>query len=216
MIETVLVMIGVITAVRLLHMTCAANIQWIAIPGLLVTAALVPAWIQKREFPRLGLSGTGVPSRSTVAVGRVCLLVFPAVFLGLWLWTRFHFPVPLRPIVPERQGWFAWLLYQFFYVAVAEEIFFRGYIQANALCWLRRTGGLPGITPQGAAILLSAGCFALAHVIVQGQAAASLTFLPGLALAWLFLRTGSLLAPILFHGFANVSYAVMALALAQP
>jgi membrane protease YdiL (CAAX protease family) len=45
---------------------------------------------------------------------------------------------------------------------------------------------------------------------------AGLTFLPGLILAWLFLRTGSLLAPIVFHGLANVSYAMMAMALARP
>ncbi len=50
----------------------------------------------------------------------------------------------------------------------------------------------------------------------QGRPTAALTFLPGLLLGWLFLRTGSLLSPILFHGLANVSYAVMALTLAQP
>jgi len=36
---------------------------------------------------------------------------------------------------------------------------------------------------------------------------------PRLTLAWLFFRTGTLLAPILFHGLANVSYALMGMAL---
>jgi membrane protease YdiL (CAAX protease family) len=36
------------------------------------------------------------------------------------------------------------------------------------------------------------------------------TFLPGLVLAWLFIRTRALLAPILFHGLANVSYGLFA------
>jgi membrane protease YdiL (CAAX protease family) len=216
MIETIVVTVGAIAAVRLLHMTCATSIQWIAIPGVLVTAALAPAWIQKRDFPRLGLSGAATLSSSTVAVAGVCLLVFPVVFLGLWVLTRLHLSVPLRPVVPERHGWFAWLFYQFFYVAVAEEVFFRGYLQANTMRWLHQAGPWLGITPPGAAMVVSAGCFALAHVLVQGQATAGLTFLPGLVLAWLFLRTGSLLAPILFHGFANVSYAVMAMTLARP
>jgi membrane protease YdiL (CAAX protease family) len=75
---------------------------------------------------------------------------------------------------------------------------------------------LPGFAPACIAIFVSAGCFALAHVVVQGQITAALTFVPGVILAWLFLRTGSLLAPILFHGVANVSYAVIALTLTRP
>jgi membrane protease YdiL (CAAX protease family) len=211
-IETLLVTAGTIAAVRLLHVSCAANLQWIAVPGVLVTAALVPAWVRKREFPRLGFA-LDHASLVACAVGGVCLCVLPAIFLGLWMLTLWQVPLPLRPIVPERQGWFAWLLYQFLYVAVAEEVFFRGYVQANALTLLRRCRCLPEAVVSGTAIALSAGCFAAAHVIVQGQMAAALTFLPGMILAWLFLRTGTLLAPIVFHGLANISYALMAAAL---
>ena len=53
-----------------------------------------------------------------------------------------------------------------------------------------------------------AACFVAAHVIIQGQIVSVLTFLPGLVLGWLFIRTKSLLAPILFHGLANVCYVV--------
>ncbi len=228
MLETVLVTAGVLALIRFLHTGSATSLQWIMIPGVLVTAALVPAWIGKREFPRLGLD-LDHGSLVAVTVGGVCLCVLPAVFLGLWVLTLLNLPVPLRPIVPERQGWPAWLLYQFFYVAVAEEVFFRGYVQANTTRWLQQSARLPQLAPActGApnasfrvgdpiAILVSAGCFALAHVVVQGQITAALTFLPGLVLAWLFLRTGSLLAPILFHGVANVSYAVIAMTLARP
>jgi membrane protease YdiL (CAAX protease family) len=215
MIETILVTSGVLALIRFLHAGSATSLQWITIPGVLVTAALVPAWIGKREFPRLGLD---LDHGSLVAatVGAVCLCVLPTIFLGLWVLTLLNLPVPLRPTVPERQGWVAWLVYQFFYVAVAEEVFFRGYVQGNTMKWLQQFTGLPRLAPTCIAIFVSAGCFALAHVVVQGQIAAALTFLPGLILAWLFLRTGSLLAPILFHGVANVSYAVIALALARP
>jgi membrane protease YdiL (CAAX protease family) len=212
-IETIMVMTGAIAVIRFLHVSCAASVQWIAIPAVLVTAALVPAWIQKRDFPRIGfdLDHTGLVAGT---VGWVCVCVFPAIFFGLWVLTLLNLPLPLRPIVPERQGWLTWLLYQFFYVAVAEEIFFRGYVQANAMRWLRQSGRWRGISPQCIAIVLSAGCFTLAHVVVQGRITTVLTFLPGLVLAWLFVRTGSLLAPILFHGLANVSYALMAMTLA--
>ncbi len=213
--ETVLVTGGVLALIRFLHISGAPSLQWIVIPGVLVTAALVPAWIGKREFPRLGLDldhGTLVAA----TVGGACLCVLPAVFLGLWILTLLNLPVPLRPIVPERQGWPAWLFYQFFYVAVAEEVFFRGYVQGNTARWLRQATRLPRLAPAGIAIFVSAGCFAVAHVVVQGQITAALTFVPGLILAWLFLRTGSLLAPILFHGVANVSYALIAMTLARP
>jgi membrane protease YdiL (CAAX protease family) len=212
-IETIVVTAGALAAIRLLHANFAASVQWMVIPAVLVAAALVPAWVRKREFPRIGfdLDHTGLIAGT---VGWVCLCVFPAIFFGLWVLTLLNLPLPLRPIVPDRQGWFAWVLYQFFYVAVAEEIFFRGYVQANVLRWLRQCPRLPGVWPQCLAVILSAGCFALAHVVVQGRITTALTFLPGLILAWLFLRTGSLLAPILFHGLANISYAVMAMVLA--
>jgi hypothetical protein len=106
------------------------------------------------------------------------------------------------------------VLHQVLYVAVAEEVFFRGYIQANVM---RLLAGLRKGSPtihQAIAIFVSAACFALAHVIVQGRAISLLTFFPGLLLAWLFVRTRTLLAPILFHGLANVTYGVMALSLA--
>jgi len=217
-IETMAVTTGVLAVIRFLHTNCAGGFQWILIPGLLVLAALVPAWITNREFPRIGLDLDPLLGRPAVlsagTVAGVCVCVFPLIFLGLWTLTLMHLPVPLRPIIPERQGWFAWLLYQFFYVAVAEEVFFRGYVQANTMRWLRRAPCLPRIRPEFIAIIVSAGCFAAAHVIVQGQITPVLAFLPGLVLAWLFLRTGSLLAPILFHGIANVSYALMAMTLA--
>ncbi len=225
MIETAFVTACALAVVRFLHANGALGFQWIAIPGVLVAAALVPAWIRRREFPRIGLDLDHTPLIAGT-LGWVCICIFPGLFGGLWMLTSLNLPLPLCPIIPERQGWLAWLLYQFFYVAVAEEVFFRGYVQANVMRWVGIDCGLRppirtderGIRKAQLAIpmLVSAGCFALAHVVVQGQIASILTFLPGLVLAWLFFRTGTLLAPILFHGLANVSYALMGMALLRP
>jgi membrane protease YdiL (CAAX protease family) len=122
-----------------------------------------------------------------------------------------HLPIPARPVMTGFDGWLTWLVYQFLYVAVAEEVFFQGYVQTNVMRCLGNAH--PG--RQYLAMLISAGCFALAHVVVQGQVASALTFLPGVILAWLLIRTRSLLAPILFHGLANVSYGVIALAMSS-
>ena len=59
-------------------------------------------------------------------------------------------------------------------------------------------------------IVQSAAYFAVAHIIVLGQIISVLTFLPGLICGWLFIRTRSLLMPILSHGSANACYLVMA------
>ncbi len=205
-VETVAVTVAAIVGIRFLNVPPAAELKWLLIPCLLVVAALLPTWLRGRPFPSLGLDRehAGV-SLALVSITGLC--VIPAVFLGLWLMVRIQLPVPLRPVVAGPEGWLTWLIYQFLYVAVAEEMFFRGYLQANVTNWLADT------RPAGQyiAVIVSAGCFALAHAIVQGQITSLFTFLPGLILAWLFLRTRSLLAPILFHGLANVSYGIIAL-----
>ena len=206
--ETAAVAVVTVAAVRFLNIQSAIGFKWLIIPCLLVSAALLPTWLRKDEFPPIWRDRKDV----TTSLGLVCyacLCTIPVVFLGLWLMFRMHLPIPLRPAVAGLDGWFMWLVYQFFYVAVAEEVFFRGYVQANVTRLLGRAH------PIGtyAAVLISAGCFALAHVVVQGQVTSLLTFIPGLILAWLFLRTQSLLAPILFHGLANIFYGVIALSL---
>lgn len=210
--ETTLVAAGTIAAAKVLGVHCPAQLRWLVIPGLLVVAALVPAWIGKRKLAPLGLS----PDRVGLAlgiVGRACVCIFPMLFLGLWMLRAVGLSAPLRPTVGEGGNWPAWLLYQFLYVAVAEEVFFRGYVQTNTMRLLDRTQRLPHATQRWIVIIVSAGCFALAHVVIQGQIISALTFLPGLVLAWLFARTHTLLAPILFHGLANASYGIILMTL---
>jgi membrane protease YdiL (CAAX protease family) len=211
-VETVAVTLGTIAALAVLNLPGPSGGRWLAIPALLVAAALIPAWVGKREFPRLGLD----PEHLRSAIPLICrtgIVTFPPVFLGLWLLMLMHLPIPLRPPASATQNWLTWLLYQSLYVAVAEEVFFRGYVQANTASLLGQAAWLSGPWQQRVAILVSAACFALAHVVIHGQIISLLVFLPGLVLAWLFVRTRSLLAPILFHGLANVSYGVMAMAL---
>ncbi|MGI8999805.1 MAG: CPBP family intramembrane glutamic endopeptidase [Candidatus Limnocylindria bacterium] len=77
---------------------------------------------------------------------------------------------------------------------VAEEVFFRGVV-FNA--WLREGG-------QRWAFIGSAGAFALLHVLAGSSVAVLLPiFLLGLALAWVYRRTDSLLAPIAMHATVN-------------
>ena len=213
LIETVAVTIAAILAIKVLATSAISTAGWFIAPGMLVVAALVPTAIRGNQFPAIGFSDRQI--RLTLLVlCRVCVVVFPAVFIGLWLMRFYGFGLPLRPVLPQNYKWASWIFYQSMYVAVAEEVFFRGYVQSNIL---RLTGpiGFGGRTLQNwISIVLSAACFAVAHIIVQGQIISVLTFLPGLVLGWLFVRTRSLLAPILFHGLANTCYCLIAAALA--
>ena len=73
---------------------------------------------------------------------------------------------------------------------VGEELFFRGFV----LPGLVRRFGVP------AAVVLSSGLFALFHV-VPGMLVP--TFLLGAALAWIYLRTGSIWPSIMAHSLQN-------------
>ena len=214
--ETAAVTVGTLAVVRWLHARPSDPARWLTIPCALVAAALLPAWITRRDFPRIGLHVESFRRALPMVLG-VSLYVFPAVFIGLWLLASSGLPIPLRAAPTDQRSWLTWLLYQFLYVAVSEEVFFRGYVQTNVRSML----GIRDVsdetsraTREAVPILVSAACFALAHVVVQAQIVSILTFLPGLLLAWLFVRTRSLLASILFHGLANVSYGIMAMAFA--
>lgn len=211
-VETLLVTVVVFLAMRLADAAPLAALQWLLIPAILVAAALLPTWLARREFPPIGLEGHHI-GRTLRTVGIACITVLPVVLAGVYMASRLGIAVPLQPAIAGGTNWLAWLFYQLLYVAVAEELFFRGYVQANIMRLLARWQSGRRTLQQWIAIVASAVCFALAHLIVQGRAVALLTFLPGLLLAWLFVRTRSLLGPMLFHGLANIGYGVMALML---
>jgi len=211
-VETVLVASAVTLAIRLLARTQISATIWFLIPTVLVAAALLPPIIRKNQFAEIGLNAKR--GRQAIAIlAPICLIAFGATFVGLWLLKLCGFEAPLRAVPPAHGQLLSWLLYQFLYVAVAEEVFFRGYLQSN-IARLAVKMKCSRSQQNCITIILCAACFAAAHIIVQGQIASILTFLPGLILAWLFVRTKSLLAPILFHGLANTFYCIATTTLA--
>lgn len=213
LIETVLVTILSVLAIRFLATSSASKAGWFLGPGILVFAVFVSTAVRKAKFPEIGLRTKQI-GPTVLIVCQTCLAVFPVLFICLWLLKSFGLALPLKPKLPSGQSWISWLFYQFMYVAVAEEVFFRGYVQHNILKLTNTDKAEMYCTRNWICIVLSAVFFAAAHVIVQGKIILALTFLPGLILGWLFVRTKSLLAPIIFHGLANTCYCVMAMALA--
>jgi membrane protease YdiL (CAAX protease family) len=209
LIETAVVTIAAILAIRIFGASSVFKQTWFVAPCFLIAAALVPTALQRRKFARIGLNNKHI-RHSLVLFGWACITTFPLLVCGLWLMRYWGLELPLRAVMLQSQGWFRWLFYQFMYVAVAEEVFFRGYVQNNILKTARAIPQERSRQLQWISIIISAACFAAAHVVIQGEIISVLTFLPGLVLGWLFVRTRSLLAPILFHGLANVFYLFVA------
>ena len=212
LIETTLAVIVAISAIKIIGVSSALGAGRLITPCILIFAAFIPTALKKRKFPKFGFNIRQMKD-SLIVLGWTCIVLFPLTLCGLWVLKSYELKPPLMPVLSQRQNWMYWLFYQFMYVALSEEVFFRGYVQSNIL---RLATPLIGKLPrlqQWTSIVISAACFTAAHIIAQGQIISVLVFLPGLVLGWLFIRTRSLLAPILFHGLANVFYLVMAIVL---
>ena len=211
LIETAVVTVAAIAVVRFVNVSFLSAVGWLLIPGILAAAALVPPAVRARGFAQFAFDLKS--SRYALRVAyRTSLVVFVPLFLLCWLIRYYGFTLPLQFVLPARQQWLGWLFYQFMYVAVAEEVFFRGYVQGNILSLTSSVARSSKKTQQWISIVLSAAVFALVHLALGGQIISVLTFLPGLVLGWLFVKTGSLLAPILFHALANCFYLFLAAA----
>lgn len=112
-----------------------------------------------------------------------------------------------------------WLATQFVLVAFPEEYFYRGFIQTRldegfALRAEARGKELPswlGFTPG---IFWTSVLFGIGHLVVPvggvllGNRMA--VFFPALIFGWLRLRTGSIVAPVIYHAFSNTMVLVAA------
>ena len=180
---------------------------WFVGPSVLVLGALVPTLAGGGSPGELGLRiGRTRQSGRLFAVSGIVLLALGLA--GIALLRCMPGESALRASVPKEK-WIWWAMFQFAYVALPEELFFRGFFlsQVIRLLGTARNADSPAIKVIAAA--LSAGVFALSHVIVLRNFVSVLTFFPGLIFAWLFVRSKSVIGPVLFHGAANVGYALM-------
>ncbi len=91
--------------------------------------------------------------------------------------------------------------YQLAIIVIPEELFFRGYLQGRLRSWSLSHGLESAVVP----IVLTAGLFALAHVLVEASWLRAAVFFPGLVMGWLRERSGGMAASAGFHWLANLS-----------
>ncbi|MFC1761574.1 type II CAAX prenyl endopeptidase Rce1 family protein [Planctomycetota bacterium] len=99
--------------------------------------------------------------------------------------------------------WLLWILHQFLYIGVAEEFFFRGYIQNNIAFVLHKTS-CSNRSKVIFTVVLSSLAFMIAHLLLAPNLLSALTFFPALVMGWLYSDTRCLLPSIIFHGWANI------------
>lgn len=174
-------------------------------PVVLFGAVLVPTRLRGWSLASLGLRRGRLPAGIVLAlIATAAGLLLAAAAMKL---TRAAgLPWPMSPSWPrDRVG--LWVLVQFTHVALPEEFFFRGYLQGELAALLKSSADRAGRRAAVIAILVGATLFAASHAVIWGHPGALLTFFPGLVMGWLYWKTDSLLAPIVFHGCANIGYA---------
>lgn len=182
--------------------------QWLSpawMPVVLVGAVLVPTRIRGQSLASLGLRWGHLRYGISLAVAAgVAGLLLVAGLLQLFRMADLTWP--MAQAWPREQA-ALWGLYQFTHVALPEELFFRGYLQGDLLALLKSRIPHRGNLAAALAIGIGAGLFAICHAVIWGNPGTLLTFFPGLVMGWLYWKSDSLLAPILFHGCANIGYA---------
>jgi membrane protease YdiL (CAAX protease family) len=154
-------------------------------------------------------------------LGLVCLLTFPAFFVGFFVFYGYACGPAgawLAPLFGRLcHHWHGWgggafrlperfaisALNQLVVVAIPEEIFFRGYLLVRLERAWRPTRRLFG-APVGKALLVSSALFALGHLVVVPNPQRLAVFFPALLFGWMRGRTGSIAAGATFHALCNV------------
>lgn len=140
------------------------------------------------------------------------LVIFPLFVLGFHGFYGLAFDITWRwewsQFAAEEGWWWTFVLWQLVMVALTEEFFFRGFVQVELDARFPRRWRVLG-ADVGVGLLLASMLFALGHLATSFHAARLLVFFPSLVMGWLRARTGSLLAPILFHAAANLAMEIM-------
>ena len=196
-----LLVFAVVTSAVILIRHIGLPFKSVLIPALWGLGAALPLRAGEGDLLAFGVTG----SRFKVNLKYFLLsslVIFSLYAIGFRFYVHWGFSLP---VATPFEGVAApnWLLYNFLAVALFEELFFRGYVQG---CF-ERFANARFVGPVAAfwvPVLVSAFLFALAHAAVDLDPLRLGVFFPGLLFGWLRAKTGSLLAPILSHGSANV------------
>jgi membrane protease YdiL (CAAX protease family) len=166
-------------------------------------------WLRGTDFAEYGLILT---RRSlTIRTALVsALLILGAFSTGYWLVVhKTDLPVPWSPgFEGTALQILRFAIIQVAVVAIAEEYFYRGYVQAKLdEAWTPRW--MIFGARLGPGWLLATALFAAGHLAETANPARLLTFFPGLWFGWARSRTGNVYAGVFVHAASNLLIAYL-------
>jgi membrane protease YdiL (CAAX protease family) len=138
-----------------------------------------------------GLWDVGIPAITIFDVD-----LFPGLTLGSVVW-----PLNVPPLIML-------IGYHVFFVAIPEEIFYRGYLQTRLDDTFRPKWNILG-AKLGWGWILTCFIFALGHSLVAFQWWHFAIFFPSLVFGWMRARTGGIIAGAMFHACSNIGVSIL-------
>lgn len=168
---------------------------WIYIPTMVIL-------VRRRSFETYGITLKGWKA-SLRAAGLISLITIPPYVLAVYLLeTLVHaadFQVTLPDALPAKIVSFT------LFIGLPEEYFFRGYLQTELDTVFGKPYRLFGIH-FGFGLIAASLLFGGVHTLFGAGWPGLLTTFSALLFGWLREKTGSILAPTLYHGLGNLIY----------
>ena len=143
----------------------------------------------------------GFKLASVVALG-----IAVPFFVLYHYWQTLVFGFSYKGVLPEQP--LMLIGYHLFFVAIPEEMFYRGYMQARLdEVWAPRWNVLGTLVGPG--LIVTCVVFAAGHSIVSPQWWHFAIFFPSLVFGWMRARTNDVIAGALFHAWCNITVAFL-------
>jgi membrane protease YdiL (CAAX protease family) len=173
---------------------------WFVVPLAVIT-------FTKRPYPEYGLCwdrpGSGGFHGAVIAMVFIPYAIGHYLLAHWWLGASFRFRLPPDLLRSTFD--------QVLLIALPEEFFFRGYLQAQFDRVWDRPYRLLG-ADWGVGLPLASALFAVCHVPFGGPGRLIVLF-PGLLYGWLRARTGTIAVPTVYHAFSNLLMQTMLVSL---
>ncbi len=175
---------------------------WLYLPAMMV-------WLRKESLKDFALAQLNL-AKSLLWFLIAAAAIFPAFYAAGYLGALKIMRLQFQLTIPQNLAILS--LGQLLLIALPEEWFFRGYLQGRFNQALGKKWKLFS-AQVGPGLILTSALFALAHFTIAQSPDRLLVFFPALIFGWLREKTGSLLAPILFHFAANLTFIIFQMSL---
>jgi len=175
---------------------------WLYLPAIFI-------WVRKESLIDFAITRLNL-GKGLLWLILASLLIFPTFYLISYLGATKFLDYQFVLTIPKN--FLSLAISQLLLISLPEEWFFRGYLQGRfnqvfGKKWKFLSAQI------GPGLFLATILFALAHFTFRPFPDRLLVFFPALAFGWLREKTDSLLAPVLFHFLANLSFIIFQVSL---